>query len=48
MPLATTDAPVVAPLPAQYYATAKALIATITTVGTSGKWKVQFRIVLVA
>jgi hypothetical protein len=46
MPVATTDAPVVAPLPAQYYATAKALRATVTTAGTSGKWNVQFRVTL--
>jgi hypothetical protein len=47
MPVATTAAPVVTPLPAQYYASAKALRATITTAGTSGKWLVQFRIILV-
>lgn len=47
MPVATTDAPVVAPLPAQYYAAVKALQATISTEGASGKWLVQFRITLV-
>ena len=47
MPVATTDAPVVTPLSPQYYATAKALRATITTAGTAGKWNVQFKITLV-
>lgn len=46
MPVATTDSPVVAPLSSQYYATAKALRATIATAGTSGKWNIQFRITL--
>ena len=46
MPVATTDPPVVSPFENQYYATAKSLIATITTAGTAGKWNVQFRITL--
>jgi hypothetical protein len=48
MPVTTTAAPMIGPLGKQYYSASKALMATITTAGSSGKWNIQFKITLVA